>query len=83
MVDGGVTGEEFFNYFAGVSATIDDDTFFDLLMRQSFKLWGEASELLVDIGTHTACHTITKIPNPMRIECALNFHLFSIFDHLI
>ena len=38
LVDGGVTKEEFFNYYAGICATIDDDTFFDLLMRQCYKM---------------------------------------------
>ena len=35
--DGRVTREEFMTYYAGVSCTIDDDCYFDLLMRSS---WG-------------------------------------------
>ncbi|XP_074648905.1 calcyphosin-like protein [Tubulanus polymorphus] len=35
--DGVVTREEFMNYYAGVSSTIDDDVYFDLMMRQC---WG-------------------------------------------
>jgi hypothetical protein len=42
--DGKVTRDEFMNYYAGVSATIDDDCYFDLMMRSSYGLPPKSSQ---------------------------------------
>lgn len=36
--DGKVTEEEFINYYAGVSTTVEDSSYFDLMMRSTYNL---------------------------------------------
>ena len=65
--DGTVTREEFYDYFADVSASIDEDEYFELMIRNAWHIAGGEGQ---SANTSIPRHLVTDANGNQRVEMA-------------
>eukprot|EP01060_Flectonema_neradi_P018912 TRINITY_DN2587_c0_g1_i1.p1 TRINITY_DN2587_c0_g1~~TRINITY_DN2587_c0_g1_i1.p1 ORF type:complete len:367 (+),score=68.61 TRINITY_DN2587_c0_g1_i1:68-1168(+) len=64
-----VTEEEFLDYYKSISAGIDDDTYFELMIRNSWRIAGGKGQA-ANTANRRVC--VTHIDGTQTIECLIN-----------
>ena len=73
MVDGKVTFDEFVNYYHNISSSIDDDDYFELMMRNAWHIsggegWCANSSNRRVLVTHADGHqSVQEVTNMTRL----------------
>ena len=89
-VDGKVTFQEFTNYYHNVSSSIDDDDYFELMMRNAWHISGgegwcaNSSNRRVLVTHPDGKQTVEEIPDDMglRADDKVNSYLKLIFNKI-
>lgn len=64
--DGSVTKEEFYEYYNNISASIDNDQYFEVMMQNAWKLGDQSSSYKGWSNGEPGCAAFKKAPRPSK-----------------